>query len=90
MTMVDPVPCATVEELAETCLAELEQNGFVLVPGFLTGAEVAAGRASFERLAPTPEEFAADGPGKYALLAAGDGGTSFFPAGTTTSSSRIS
>jgi hypothetical protein len=57
-----------VSALALTCRNELDRHGFVVVPGFLTDAEVAAGRESFARLAPTPEVLLAEGKERFALL----------------------
>jgi hypothetical protein len=55
-------------KLAETCRDELDRQGFGVVPGFLTGEELAAGQEAFARIAPTPEELAAYGPGKFSVL----------------------
>jgi hypothetical protein len=54
--------------LAELCRIELDKRGFIVVPGFLSKDEVAAGRESFARLAPTAEEVLAAGPDRFALL----------------------
>jgi hypothetical protein len=54
--------------VAEHCLDELLDKGFVVVPGWLTDDEVAAGRESFATLVPTPEEYFELGEAKFAAL----------------------
>jgi hypothetical protein len=49
----------------------LERDGFAILPDFLDAAEVAAGRANLARYFPTPEEFFAAAPEKFAWLQAG-------------------